>query len=426
MKKKNVRWMKLGIICVLLASMLAACGAPADNKGGKATEGADKEENKEITVLYLDEPFWKQQNEEFTEATGIKVKYETVPFMQLHDKVFVNFMANSSEYDVVHVRDDWATEFASKGFLEPLDSYITDDMKTRLNPQTMEAMTYQGKQYAVPRYVWLWQFYYNKTLIKDPPKTWDELITVAKEIKDDKVSPYAETWGGIVSYSSFIVHLRSGGGEFWDYENDRPTFNSPEGVAALQMMADMNLKHNIMSPLSKEFTSSGAMTEVLTQGAIAMNMNTPQTLPMANDEDKSKVVGQMDVALIPGGKLKTASYGETGGLAIPASSKNKEWAMEYIKFVTNADQQKKMSLANGKIPSDVEVVKDAELLAKYPHYALLPEQMQYPFGLFRHEDATKITDELSRNILAAVLGKVTPEQALQEGEAKILAMIGKK
>ncbi|WP_028547991.1 ABC transporter substrate-binding protein [Paenibacillus sp. UNC451MF] len=423
MEKKHLKWLKMGVVGAVSASLLAGCGAPAD-QGSKA--GGASEDNKEITVLYLDEPFWKQQNEEFTKATGIKVNYETVPFMQLHDKVFVSFTAGSSEYDVVHVRDDWATEFASKGFLEPLDSYVTEDMKKRLNPQTMEAMAYKGKQYAIPRYVWLWQFYYNKTLIPEAPKTWDELITAAQKIKADKVSPYAESLGGTISYSSFIVHLRSNGGEFWDYQNDRPTFNTPEGIAALQLMTDMNLKYNIMSPQSKEFSSSGAMAEVLTQGTIAMNMNTPQTLPMSNDKEKSKVVGQLGVALIPGSKLKTASYGETGGLAIPASSKKKEWAMEYIKFVTNADQQKKMSLANGKIPSDSEVVKDAELQAKYPQYSLLPEQMQYPFGLFRHEQATKITDELSRNILAAVMGKVTPEQALKDAEQKILAMIGKK
>ncbi|TBL81799.1 ABC transporter substrate-binding protein [Paenibacillus thalictri] len=422
MENKQFKWLKLGVAGVLSASMLAGCGATADQAGSSG--GAGKE-NKEITVLYLDEPFWKQQNEEFTKATGIKVKYETVPFMQLHDKVLVSFTAGNSEYDVIHVRDDWATEYAAKGFLEPLDSYVTDDMKKRLNPQTMEAMSYKGKQYAIPRYVWLWQFYYNKNLVQNPPKTWDELIASAKNIKADKVSPYAESWGGVLSYSSFIVHLRANGGEFWDYKNDRPSFNSPEGLAALQTMVDMNLKHNIMSPQSKEFTSSGAMVEVLTQGAIAMNMNTPQTLAMSNDKEKSKVVGQMGVALIPGGKLKTASYGETGGLAIPASSKKKDWAMEYIKFVTSADQQKKMSLANGKIPSDDAVVKDAELQTKYPNYALLPEQMQYPFGLFRHEQATKITDELSRSLLAALLGKVTPEQALSEAEQKILAMTGK-
>ncbi|MCR8632640.1 ABC transporter substrate-binding protein [Paenibacillus radicis (ex Xue et al. 2023)] len=412
----------------LSISMLAGCGAAAGNKESGA--GQAKSENKEITVLYLDEPFWKAQNEEFTKATGIKVKYETVPFTQLHDKVVTSFTGGSSDYDVIHVRDDWATEFASKGIIDSLDKNITDDMKKRLNPQSLEAMSYKGQTYAVPRYVWLWQFYYNKKLLQDAgyneaPKTWDELIEMSKKIGKDKVSAYAESWGTKYSYSSFIVHMRANGGEFWNYQTDRPSFNTPEGLAALQLMVDMNLKHKIMSPMSKEFNGSSPMAEVFTQGAVAMNMNTPQTYPLSNDREKSRIVDQVGVALIPGGKVKTASYGESGGLAIPASSKKKELAWEYIKFVSSMDQQKKMALATGKIPTDSEALTDKEVQSKYPHFSIIPEQVKYPFGLFRHEKATLITDELSQHLLAAVLGKVTAEQALKDAEQKILQILSK-
>lgn len=402
---------------VLLAAMLAACGsqtAPSQGSQGASTQSTGE---KVIKVMYVEDKFWQDQAAAFTKATGIKVQYETVPFPQLHDKYLSSFVAQSSDLDVVHLRDDWAAEFGSKGFLAPLDQYVTPDIKSRFAAQSLDNLTWDGKLYGVPRYIWLWQFYYNKELLAakgfdHPPATWTELVTMSKKITDSNTFGIVEPWGGNFSYTPFLVHLRGEGGEFWDYKTDKPAFNSPAGKKALQLMYDLVNTDKVASPAGLEMDNTAPTTELFTQGKIAFIMNTPYTWPMSNDAAKSKVVGKVGVALVPGGDRKTSSYAETGGVGIPAASKHKDWAWEYVKFVTSKAQEKEMGMQLGRIPADLEDMKDPELLAKINNMTSVPEQIQYPYGMFKHPKATQITDAVSRHILAALTNKESVDQAL--------------
>lgn len=432
----NNKWRKLkkypAIAGLALVMVVSGCSGSSggDNGEASAADEGDKGDKGEITVLYVGDQFWQDQAKEFEQTTGIKVNYEVVNFTEQHDKLATAFAGGSTEYDIVHVRDDFVAEFAPKGFLTPLDDLITEEMKANISGNYFTPLMNDGQLYGFPRYLWPWQLYYNKALfaeagIDNPPATWTEFAAVAEQLKAKGITPYAEPWGETFSYTPFIVHLRAEGGEFWDEEQDIPTFNSPEGVRALQFMADMNLKDKIISPQSVQYDSTAPLADAFAQGTIAMMMNAPHTYPLANNPETSKIAGQVGVALIPGAKLKTASYAETGGLAIPAGSKNKEQALEYIKFVTSTEQEKAMAIGIGRIPADNEALQDAEVQEANPHFASVAEQMEYPYGMFKHEKAAAISTEVSRHISAAVAGRETPEEALKAAEDNVLKLIGK-
>jgi len=429
------------VIALILVLMMAACGSGSSNPvepGNSGTAGepsggsVSADGGRSISVLYINDPqYWVDQAKEFEGQTGIKVNYVSVPFGQLHDTMVTAFTGGSSDYDVIHVKDDWVAEFASKGFLAPLDGQITDDMKAGIDANAFKPLMYDGQTYGVPRYIWLTQFYYNKEMfdkagIAAPPATWDEFLQDALLLKEKGVVtyPFADVMTEKNAYANFIVYLRSRGGEFWDYEKGVPSFNSPEGVKALQFLADLNLKYKVMNPQSVVYEQNDTLDN-FTQGKAAMIINAPHTFGQANDPKLSKIVGQAAVALIPGDKLKTASYAETGGLAIPANSKNKEAAMEYIRFVTSKEQEKEMALSTGRIPVNKDALNDAEVQTQNPHFAPIAEQLQYPYGIFHHEKATEITDTVSKYVSAAVAGRETPEIALKDAEAEVLGIIGK-
>jgi multiple sugar transport system substrate-binding protein len=285
--------------------------------------------------------------------------------------------------------------------------------------------------YGVPRYIWPWQFYYNKKMFEDagiaqPPQTWDEFVQDALKLKEKGMQyPYAEIMSEKSSYIPFVIQLRARGGEFWDYQKGVPIFNSPEGVAALKFLADLNLKYKVMSPQSFEYSDTLKSMESFRQGSTALFLSTPQTFGQANDPKLSKIVGQAAVSIIPGDKLKTASYAETGGIAIPSSSKNKEAAFEFIKFATSAEQEKAMALGAGRIPVNKEALADMEVQKKNPHFTPIAVQLQYPYGIFKHERATEISDVVSQHVTAAVAGRETPEQALKAAEADALRIAWK-
>lgn len=406
---------KIGaLFMVILLLLTTACG-------NKETSGSGE---KEISILYVGDKFWKDQAAEFEKETGIKVKYEAVGFEQLHDKLFTILSGGSDEYDIIHVRDDWADEFASQGFLEPLDDYITEDMKKDFSKISFENLSYNGNTYGVPRYLWLTQFYYNKKIFEEAgiskvPTTWDELIKTAQQIQEKTDIKYALSTQlrEQDAIRPFIYNIRAEGGEFWDYSTNKPSFNTSEGLKSLTRIQDINTKFKILDPLS--FENESAKDQFL-QGKTAMFIGYPDIVGFASDPEKSKIIGQLGTALMPGSVEKTASLAETGGIAIPANSKHKEEAFEFIKFATSEEQEKKMALSEvARIPANLEVLKDKEVLEKYPHFAYVGEQIQYPHGLFKNKNATVISDTVSRQFLQAIKGEITPKEALRTAEEEV-------
>ncbi|MEM2001698.1 MAG: sugar ABC transporter substrate-binding protein [Candidatus Methanomethylicaceae archaeon] len=385
-----------------------------------------------ITVLYVFDQPWKDQAVRFTMATGIPVNYIDVPFAQLRQMMVVAFAAGSSDYDVIHLRDDWVLEFATNGWLTPLDELLPRDFWDQFPRSAVEAMTVDGHIYGIPRYFWLWQFYYNVEMLEArgfeaPPRTWAELVEMAQALTDPAQGlwGYVEPWGPTFAAVPFIIHLRAEGGEYWDFATNRPTFNSEAGVRALQRMVDMYQKFKIVPDVAFQLDGTGPVAELFVAGTVAMCMNTPHTYPMSQNPELSKVAGKVKVSLIPGSVLPSASYCETGAVGIPWFSKNKNAALEYCKFVTSPSEQIIIALELGRIPTVYEAATDPRVLEKYPHFALAFEQMQYPARMDAVPQATKIREIVSAEIIAAIKGLKTPAQALSDAEKQVLKLLGK-
>lgn len=77
--------------------------------------------------------------------------------------------------------------FAEMGIIEPVNKLISDEQMKDLIPMTLAAGTYKKEKYQLPLYFESLLFIYNKDLMKNPPKTTDELLAAAKaETKDNK------------------------------------------------------------------------------------------------------------------------------------------------------------------------------------------------------------------------------------------------
>jgi multiple sugar transport system substrate-binding protein len=395
------------------AAALLASRSIAPAAAGPAPSG------RRVTMAYDAVDFWQDQGKDFTETTGIEFKYEAVPFPQLHDRYLASFMAGGREFDVVHVRDDWVAEWAPKGWLEPLDARLTDAIKREHFPAAFNYLSYKGKIYGVPRYIWLWQFYYNtemfqKAGIKDPPKTWAEMREMAQKLTKPPQYGFIAPFGGTLSVNVFTVAIRAEGGEFM--RGGQPTFNTPEGVRALNNLVGL-VKDKSLDPSSFELNTTTTMTDIFTQGGVAMVLSTPPTLALAADPSKSRVAGKIAVALIPGGKLRSAGYSELGGIAIVAASPNKDAAWEYVKFVTNAEQQRKMAVAIGRIPTQPALLRDPEVQKKYPAAPLAIDQMKYPMGMaIVVAQQAEINTAVANELVAVLRGQKGVERALEDAE----------
>ena len=116
-----------------------------------------------------------------TKNPDIKVNFLHVPqnyFQKMH-----LLFASNTEPDVIFINNQYLPLYASR--LEELTDYDTKDFYE----QSIDAMSIDGKLYAVPRDVSNFVFYYNKDLIKDNLSsnwTFSDFERILNGIKNEK------------------------------------------------------------------------------------------------------------------------------------------------------------------------------------------------------------------------------------------------
>lgn len=88
------------------------------------------------------------------ENPGIKVKDETLPAStdEQHQFYVINLEGKSSEFDILSMDVIWVPEFARAGWLRDLTHLLPESKREEFSPGPMEAVTYQGKIFAIPWY----------------------------------------------------------------------------------------------------------------------------------------------------------------------------------------------------------------------------------------------------------------------------------
>ncbi len=139
----------------------------------------------------------------------------------------------------------------SSGDIMPLNDYLTDDIKARIEGGTLTDMTFDGKIYQLP-YTKACSLLYCNTELFDKynvkiPETWDELIAAVKAFKEAGVTPM--TVGGSdqwpLNMYADIILLRYAGDAACRaayYKTEGGTFMTQDwidGMTALKELIDL-------------------------------------------------------------------------------------------------------------------------------------------------------------------------------------------
>lgn len=358
-----------------------------------------------------------------------KVTYEAPPWPQLHDKMQTAFASGNPPWDVVYM-SGWVPEFASN--LVPMGDMIPADLKADLPPSSFSTTTWGGKTYGVVFTLSLLTLFYNTEHfaaagITQPPKTWDDLKTYAKELT--KPGQYGwvlnygapEGIGGTASY--WMVYLQQAGGKMYG-PGSMPVFNDTPGVDALQFMLDLNKAGT--DPGSISYVGINDATNVLTAGKASMMMNWPFTWVPAQDPKTSKIVGKIGDALLPAGPNGTASIDGTDAWTITNKSKSPDRAMKLIEFYLDKDVQKSQAIDTGWLPIRLSVLNDPEVQAKATNAKTVLEQSQHPYDSFVTPDYNQVTQALGTEIQKALKGQKTAAQAIKDASDLVTAIVKKR
>ncbi|MET0531476.1 MAG: extracellular solute-binding protein, partial [Microvirga sp.] len=132
-------------------------------------------------------PYFEQAAKDFEAANpGIKIQFEVVPWDNLLQKLTTDISANANA-DLSIIGTRWLVDFVQQNIAEPLDSYMTPEIKGRFIETFLTPSVMNGKTYGLPIAASARAMYYNKDLfakagLSEPPKTWAELEDYAKKI----------------------------------------------------------------------------------------------------------------------------------------------------------------------------------------------------------------------------------------------------
>jgi multiple sugar transport system substrate-binding protein len=418
------------VLLVASACSSSATTAPAASAGA-ASGAVDTTTPMTLNVLLMQQAAYsasdiQAMDDAFTKQyPNITINPELVSYDSLHDKIVTAQVGGNGKYDVVLMDTPWPAELVTANIVSDITSKIPADFLSGVFDSAWTAAKYNGKTYGVP---WINDtkfFFYNSDMFSKAgltaaPKTWDEVEADAKAIKAAGIVKYPITasWKQAEAVICDWTQLAAafGGSDFVD-ANGKALFNQGGGLAALTFMKKL-LDEGLVDPASLSQTEDD-VNSVVSAGQAAMALNWTYGLSVMNDPSKSTVAGKIKVAPSPGeGSVTTSGVNGGMSLAVTTTTKHPNEALAYALFMASEKSQE-MDVANA-LPmwkasfDDPNVTKNNPDLfaAAKIEFAGLVARPVVPYY-------TKLSNALQDAIQQALLGKKTPQQALDDVAAQL-------
>jgi ABC-type glycerol-3-phosphate transport system substrate-binding protein len=169
-----------------------------------------------------------------------------------------------------------------------LTPHLEQGYSSQFAPAFWQAVTFQGKQYALPHHTDTFALYYNLDFLHgigvemptslDHSLSWDEFIRVARQLKQKGDAPYAfaMAWQNSAAYR-WLPFLYQHGGQMLDADLRQPQLASAKGVETIAWTQSW-FKEGLVPPSTS--VRSGEQTQNLfANGTIAMLLGGDWQIP---------------------------------------------------------------------------------------------------------------------------------------------------
>ncbi|MFF1633312.1 ABC transporter substrate-binding protein [Leifsonia sp. NPDC058248] len=422
MKKRSAGRLVAAAVAVGVGLALSACGS-SGGTGGEVTGG-------DYTGPQVTVTFWNGWTggaapvlvpklvEKFnSEHKNIVVKDVPMEWADLAKKMPLAVKAGKGPDVAVAHGDDIAT-YAAQGLLLKSDAivkslgYSAADFPEGL----MKAGAYKGAQYGIPWSVTPLGLYVNKDVLQKagvdpstiPADKASYLAALAKlktaGVQGEWVDGYVFT--GTFEFQSLLWQF---GGDLFNSDVTKATFNSDAGVQALTHMTDL-----IKQGYSPANVAQDGNINALIAGKTAFNWN-----------------GVWQTTNTAFGKLNwTATAVPQIGTEKAVWSSSTHWM-----FMNNKGQDKNKTAAaatfvkwmndnsagwpeTGELPASNTVRDDPALVKKYPNLKPFLDELPYAHYETSAPGITSVTATVTTAVNEAITGKKSPKQALDDAVAK--------
>ncbi len=368
-----------GPVCLVLLSVaLQGCTRPANHEP--------------VTLTLLDQEWTtktfsegrQQELQQFTRETGIQVKLLPSPEAAREQLVLWRELlrTGASDPDVYGVDVIWPGMLAEY-FLD-LKPYFSNEISAHF-PAIVTSYTVDNKLVALPHHGNIGLLYYRTDLLRQygyggPPRTWDELESMAARIQaGERAKGKKEFWGFVwqgaaaeaLTCNALEWQASDGGGRIIE-EDKTISVNNPQAIRAWQRAA--RWVGSISPPGVVGYKEWDALNAWLAGDAAFM-----RSWPIAYADSQaagSSIRNKFDIAVLPGGKAGRVGTLGGIGLAVSRFSVHPREALELVRYLCSRDAQVKHSHVLSEPPTLSELYDRPEVLGPDPRFALLSQAFQ--------------------------------------------------
>lgn len=363
--------MKKIMLILLSLGLIFSCGSKKDDMSSQNSGGAPKEsaelKAEEGAVLKLWESKGKEADwikyaaEEFEKKYGVKVQYENVEAPDVVKKLQTEGKTDSGAADLVVFPHDNIGQATSAGLLFSLDDLpeLTKNLNDNFYPAAVSgAKGTDGKHYGIPLAMETYALFYNKDLLPEAPKSFEELIEKTKPLTDKSQQKFGIMFEPANFYFSYAFLSADGGYVFKDgVDANDIGLNNEGAVKGLEAM----LKLKEISVDKAEDANGNVIKALFNEGKVAAVINGPWFL---GDLKDTKInYGVVHLPTLNGKAPK--SFSGVRILGINSTTKYPQAAALFMQFVTSKEMLAKRYEMTGQIPPLKDFVPSEEISKEF-------------------------------------------------------------
>lgn len=387
--------MKLKKALVLLASLslvasITACGssnnggnntantpAPANNAQGNANAGNNAsagaeaitpEEGAELLVWESKEEmaFTEEIVKQFEEKYGVKVRIEEkAPTDQIG--VLTQDGPSGLAADVLIVPHDHIGNAAKSGLILANDVFEEETKKNNTEASIVGA-SFEDVLYGYPRAAETMALYYNKSLVKEAPKSFDDVLEFSKTFTNKDQNKYGIMWEAGNMYFNYPFIASAGGYLFGNNGTDPNDIGLANDGAIEGLKVFQSLKAAL--PINTGDINPDIKRSLFGSGDVAMDINGPWELAGY----KAALGDNLGLAPYPTVAGKTAiTFSGIKVWVVNSFTKYPNAAKLFANFASNKDAQLLLNEKVGAVPTNLEAL-ESDQIKNDPYVSAFAEQ----------------------------------------------------
>ena len=282
--------------------------------------------------------------------------------------------AKDSSIDMIGMDVIWTAEFAEAGWIRQWTGKDKAEVTKGTLAGPLQTATYQGKLYGAPANTNTQLLWYRKDLVRTPPKTWDQMISMATKMpKAGRIEVQGRQYEGLTVWFNSL--LQSAGGSVLKGTNQVSL--GPPAERAAEIMRRLATSSAADPSLSAQQEDQNRLA--FEQGTAAFEVNYPFVYPSAK-ENAPQIFKNMGYAPWPRVDAGKAPKVSIGGLNIGVSTYSKHPAEAFAAAACMRDPAaEKVAAVKGGLPPTLSAVYDDPAVKKsYPFGNLIKQQVANP------------------------------------------------